>query len=85
MPDFQKNNSDREAFARSVAALTPRDIPIKKQKKRSLLDYLFDHVRLVLLLVCGAILIWSIGYILNTLNIFNFRNNLYICPIIFNK
>ncbi|MBE6637512.1 MAG: class B sortase [Ruminococcaceae bacterium] len=72
-----QNNTDRDAFARSVTALTPDDIPQKNPKKRSTADYLFNHIRVMLLLICGAILVWSLGYIFDTLKQYDRTDQLY--------
>ncbi len=64
-------------FVRSVIELSPDDIVKADKKRRSPLVFLTEHLRILILLVCTVVLVWSVIYILDTLNHYAMAEDLY--------
>ncbi len=69
----QEASSD---FIRSVFQLSSGDI-VKEKKKTSPLAFLLNHLRVVVLLLCCAVLIWSLQYIVRSLVHYQKADDLY--------
>ena len=74
-PEKKVNNGNPE-FADSVFGLSADDI-VKEKRRKSPLDFLLDHMRTVVLIVCGAVLIWSFQYIVKSLIHYRKANDSY--------
>lgn len=74
-PDEQPNNQSNN-FADSVFGLTADDL-VKEKRKKSLINLLFDNIRTVVLIVCGAVLIWSLQYIVKSLIHYRMADDVY--------
>ena len=74
-PEKKVNNGNPE-FADSVFGLSADDI-VKEKRRKSPLDFLLDHMRTIVLIVCGAVLIWSFQYIVKSLIHYRKANDSY--------
>lgn len=74
-PEKKVNNGD-SGFSDSVFELSAKDI-VKVKRKKSPLDFLLDHLRSVVLIICGAVLIWSLQYIVRSLIHYRKANDSY--------
>ena len=79
MSEYTENNNGNESssdFIRSVFTLSSDDI-IKEKKKKSPSAFIFDHIRTIVLIVCGAVLVWSLQYIIKSLIHYQKADNIY--------
>ena len=75
-PPAPEKESSSE-FIRSVMELTPENIGQTEKKKKSLFRFLSDHMRVLVLIICGAVLIWSVQYIITSLIQYAKADDLY--------
>ncbi len=79
MSEYTDRNSESEPatdFTRSVFTLSSDDI-IKEKKKKSPSAFILDHIRTIVLICCGAVLIWSLQYIIRSLIHYQKADNIY--------
>ncbi len=75
-PERHDGNEPNE-FVRSVIELSPDDIVTSDKKRNSLVAWFGNPVRFIILIVCIGIFMWSIVYILKTLQQYAEAENLY--------
>ena len=76
-PIESHDGNEPNDFVRSVIELSPDDIVTDKPKRRSPLAFLSDHLRLAVLLLCLAVLIASLGSLVETFQQYDEGEELY--------
>ena len=64
--NINKKAEEQSEFVRSVLSLSPDDI-VKDKKKKTPLDFIIDNIRIIILIICGGVLIWSLHYLIGAL------------------
>lgn len=72
----EKTNNGSDEFADSVFGLSADDI-VREKRRKSPVGFLLDHMRTLVLIVCGAVLIWSLQYIIRSLIHYRKANDAY--------
>ncbi len=75
-PEKNDKSEKGSAFVESVFGLSEEDIVTEKKKQSSAVTP-FGIIRILILVLCGAVLVWSLRFIINSLIHYKAADNIY--------
>ena len=74
--NINNKGEEQSEFVRSVLTLSSDDI-VKDKKKKNPIDFILDNLRIIILIICGIVVVWSLHYLIDAVIHYRAADELY--------